>query len=204
MYKEGLTLKKFIVFILVSFILVLSACSNDSIQANVEELEKKIEEQEKIIEQQKLKIEQLEQSLENNKNTLTDSDESANVSANPTLKLGETYSDENIEVTISQINYVSSPNNGVQVYFEVTNKSETPLELPGTFKFKLDNQQFEEEFNSIGYTINFEPYGYIYQGEKRSGNYHYLYERDVKVIEITYFIQESGYATQPVATWIIE
>lgn len=201
-----------ITLLLVSM-LVLSACSNSNEELasdvpavnKVPELEEKIEELNNIITEQSNTIEELEMKLnvdqiETAGNTQEDSNDSI-----PILELGETYSDDKIEVTISQIEYVTSSNKGVQVYFEVVNKSEKPLQSPGSFIFTLEDSQFGEEFNRIGYSINFEPYGYIYQNEERKGSYRYIFEREINITEITYHAHRSDHTNEGViATWVID
>lgn len=215
----GILVKKLLFITILAIMLALSACSNttketvsdETTVTKIEELEKEVEdqnntivEQEKIIEEQKKIIENIKMKQESNKSESKDNNQDNTNKSTPTFKLGETFSDDKLEITLSQVVYTSAPNKGVQVYFEVTNNSEEPLESPGILKFKLDNTKYEEEFNRLGYGMNFDSIGFIYQGEKRSGNYHFYFERDFKVLEVTYHINESGYAKQPIATWIIE
>lgn len=108
----------------------------------------------------------------------------------PTLALGETFSNDDIEVTIKSIEYLEDR---IQVYFEVLNKSEEPLERPGSLKFSLKEGQFEEEFNNLGYGHHFnETDFYVYQDERRDGYYQYLYDRNVTITEIRYHYSVSG------------
>lgn len=170
----------------------------------IKELEKQIDEQSQTIEEQKENIEALglTQSV-NNYEVKNESEEYNNTSIS-TLKLGETYSDDKYDITVTGIEYTSTLNKGPEVFFEVRNKSEEPLENAGSLTFRLNDAKYEEEFNNLGYTINFNPPGFIYQDEKRSGSYHYLFDRDVKITEITYHLSESGYPKDPIATWVIE
>lgn len=193
--------------------LVLSACSNSNEEFvsdvptvnKVSELEEKIEELNNIIAEQSNIIEELEMKLNVDQIEIAGNPQGDSNDSIPILELGETYSDDKIEVTISRIEYVTSSNKGVQVYFEVVNKSENPLESPGSFIFSLEESQFEEEFNRIGYSINFDPYGYIYQDEERKGNYHYIFEREIDITEITYHAHRSEYTNEGViATWVID
>lgn len=193
--------------------LALSACSNSNeelesdvpVVNKVLELEEKIEELNNIIAEQSNTIEELEMKLNVDQiETVGKTQEDLNDSI-PILELGETYSDDKIDVTINQIEYVSSSNKGVQVYFEVVNKSENPLQLPGSLIFTLEDSQYEEEFNRIGHSINFDPYGYIYQDEERKGSYHYIFEREINITEITYRAHGSDYKNQGnIATWAID
>jgi len=127
-----------------------------------------------------------------------------NSSTIPTLTLGETYSDDRYDIKVTEVKYHSSINKGPEVFFEVKNKREEPLDHPGSLSFKLSDEKFEGELNSLGYTINFNPLGFIYQNEKRSGSYHYLFDRDVKITEITYHFSESGFRKEPIAKWVVE
>lgn len=82
------------------------------------------------------------------------------------------------------------------------NKSEEPLENSGSMKFSLKEDQFEEEFNNLGYGHHFnETDFYVYQDERRDGYYQYLYERDVTITEIRYHYSVSGFTTDLVAKW---
>ncbi|MBD1222765.1 hypothetical protein [Virgibacillus halodenitrificans] len=198
---------------LLGFILLLSACtgntnedvsSQEETKNKITELEKKIEEQSKKIEEQKETIEEFKSKQTNEKAETVSQNVDDTNDTSPTLKIGETYSDDKIEVTVFRIENTTTVNKGIQVFFEVKNKSKTPLQTPGTFKFSLKDKQFEEELNRLGYTINFEPHGYIYQGEERNGNYHYLFERDVEITEATFYINENGFANQPIATWKVK
>lgn len=199
--------------LLLVFMLVLSACSNsnEELESDVPavnkvlELEDKIEKLNNVIAEQSKTIEELEMKLNVDQiETVGNTQEDLNDSI-PILELGETYSDDKIDVTISQIEYVTSSNRGVQVYFEVVNKSESPLQSPGSFIFTLEDSQFEEEFNRIGYSINFDPYGYIYQDEERKGSYHYIFEREISITEITYHAHRSDYTNEEtIATWVID
>lgn len=122
----------------------------------------------------------------------------------PTLNLGGTFSDEEIEVTVNKVEYVHEENIGFKVYLSVTNKSKKPLEQPGALQFKLDNSQFEKEVNNLGYVHGFESHGYIYQNETREGYYQYLFDRNIKIEEITFHIIESGILKESKAKWKVE
>ena len=123
----------------------------------------------------------------------------------PVLSMGETFSDEQVEVTIKDVEYVQDGNNnGFKVYFSVTNKSKKPLDHPGGLQFKLNNAQYEEELNRSGYKLGFETHGFIYEGETRDGYYQYLFDRDVKIKEIEFRIHENGYLKQSKAKWKVE
>jgi len=209
--KRGMFLEKniFISFLLV-FILLMSACSNSNEESasdenKILELEEKIEELNNIISKQDNTIDELEKNLKSEQIKTVSNAQGNSKDSIPVLKLGETYSDDKIDVTISQIEYTTSPNKGVQVYFEVVNKSENPLELPGRLTFALEDPKFEEEFNKIGHSINFSPHGYIYQDEGRKGSYQYIYDREINITEITYHAHGSDYSNQrTIATWVID
>ncbi|UOQ47733.1 hypothetical protein MUN88_17015 [Gracilibacillus caseinilyticus] len=196
---------------LLSLLLMLTACSNNEAEQTIanqsdtiKDLENTIEEQANTIESQKNTIAELEDSMtEDNHESedLVNKNENGTNEEIPTLALGETYSDDEIEVTIHNVEYLSD---GVEVFFEVHNKSEEPLEKAGSLKFTLDEEQFEEEFNRLGYGMNFDNTGYIYEGEKRKGSYNYIYDRDVTIKEIKYHYSKSGVTTDLVATWRVE
>ncbi|MEY2355903.1 copper amine oxidase N-terminal domain-containing protein [Lysinibacillus capsici] len=122
----------------------------------------------------------------------------------PTLKIGETFSDDQIEVTIKKVEYVNGVNKGFNVYLSVTNKSEKPLQQAGGLQFRLIDSKYEEELNRIGYSHHFESNGYLYKGETRNGYYQYLFDGDVKIEEITFHIMDSGILEESKAKWIVE
>ncbi|WP_117161431.1 hypothetical protein [Paraliobacillus sp. X-1268] len=190
-------------------LLFLVACSNDeTVESStdqteiINELEKTIEEQTKTLESKEQRIVELEsmvaEETDDSKEVAENNETNGEVS---TLALGETFSNEEIEVTIQKLEYVSG---GVQAYFEVHNKSEEPLEKPGSLKFKLEESELEEEFNKLGYSMNFDDAGYLYEGEKRSGSYMYMYDRDITISEVSYHKSESGYTTDLIAKWNVK
>lgn len=120
------------------------------------------------------------------------------------LRLGETFSDEQVEVTIKEVEFVHGVNKGFKVYLSVTNKSTKPLEQPGGLRFKLNNSQYEEELNKSGYVHGFKSNGYIYPGETRNGYYQWLFDKDIKIKEIDFYIMESGILKESKATWKVE
>lgn len=121
----------------------------------------------------------------------------------PILNIGETYSDEKIEVTIKEVEYVQvGENDGFKVYLTITNKSDKPLENTGGLQFKLNNPQYEKELNNLGYSSHFDSNGYIYKGETRDGYYQWYFERDVEIKEIDFYIKESGILKESKAKWI--
>lgn len=119
----------------------------------------------------------------------------------PTLKLGETYSDNQIEVTLKKVEYVDGVDKGFNVYLSVTNKSEKPLIYPGGLRFKINESKYEKEINDIGYVNHFDSNGYIYKGETTEGHYQYLYDKDISIKEIEY---NTGIVNYPKAKWIVE
>lgn len=199
---------KRVIYLLIVF-LFLAACSttNSSEISEVKnelrvknnklvELEKEIAQNEKTIKKQKKKIKELEKTEDEHNLGYKNEDQKI-----PTLKVGETFSNDELEITIKQVTNVSD---GIKVDFEVHNKSDTPFEGNGGLQFKLDNEQNEDEFNTLGYTIGFNNIGWIYPGEKSSGYYQYLYDREVNVKEIHYYIQVSGTNTRLIGKWIVE
>lgn len=128
----------------------------------------------------------------------------------PTLKLGETYSDANIEVTVHGLEYLSGYSDkegfdeGFNIFFEVHNKSEKPMESNGAFNFKLEETMYEEEVNRLGYAHYFDEYGYIYPGEMRNGYYSYSFSKDITIKEIHYYTHVSGYKEDLIAKWKID
>ncbi|MGE7689691.1 copper amine oxidase N-terminal domain-containing protein [Lysinibacillus sp. NPDC097214] len=119
----------------------------------------------------------------------------------PTLKIGETFSDDQVEVTIKKVEYVDDVNKGFNVYFSVTNKSEKPLIYPGGLQFKINESKYEEELNRKGYSHHFDSKGYIYKGETTEGHYQYLFDKDISIKEIEY---NTGIVNYPKAKWIVE
>jgi len=119
----------------------------------------------------------------------------------PILSLGETFADEQIEVTVKDIEYVHRINKGFKVYLSVTNKSTKPLQQPGGLQFKLNNALYEDEVNMSGYSHHFESNGYIYPGETRDGYYQWLFDKDVKIEEIEFYMMENGFLKQFKAKW---
>ncbi|MEG0694152.1 MAG: stalk domain-containing protein [Erysipelotrichaceae bacterium] len=121
----------------------------------------------------------------------------------PTLKIGETYSDNQIEVTIKDIEYINDDvdNKGFKVHFLVKNKSNQPLTHAGGLQFKLNERKYEREVNGGGYTINLDSTGYIYKGETVEGNYHYRFDKDISIKEIEF---NTGIVNYPKAKWIVE
>ena len=117
------------------------------------------------------------------------------------LSLGETFTDEQIEVTVKDIEYVHRINKGFKVYLSVTNKSTKPLQQPGGLQFKLNNALYEDEVNMSGYSHHFESNGYIYPGETRDGYYQWLFDKDVKIEEIEFYMMENGFLKQFKAKW---
>ncbi|WP_347723535.1 copper amine oxidase N-terminal domain-containing protein [Lysinibacillus capsici] len=119
----------------------------------------------------------------------------------PTLKIGETFSDDQIEVTLKKVEYVDGVDKGFNVYLSVTNKSEKPLIYPGGLRFKINESKYEEELNRIGYSNHFDSKGYIYKGETTEGHYQYLFDKDISIKEIEY---NTGIVNYPKAKWIVE
>ncbi|MFB7157814.1 stalk domain-containing protein [Lysinibacillus sp. NPDC056232] len=119
----------------------------------------------------------------------------------PTLKLGETFSNDKIEVTIKNVEYVQGDNNGFKVYLSVTNKSEQPLTSPGGLRFKINESKYEVGINAIGNIYHFDSKGYIYKGETTEGYYQYLFDKDISIKEIEY---NTGIVNYPKAKWIVE
>lgn len=120
----------------------------------------------------------------------------------PILKIGETFSDDQIEVTIKNIEYIKgSPDKGFNVYLFVKNKSEQPLISPGGLRFKINESKYEKEINNIGYINHFDSNGYIYKGETREGHYQYLFDKDISIKELEY---NTGIVNYPKAKWIVE
>lgn len=135
-------MKRLHITLLLVFILVLPACtssneeivSDESTDGKVLELEEKIKELNSIIAERNDTIKQLEMKLDSGQiETVDNTQENSNDSI-PVLKIGETYSDDKIDVTISKIEYTDK---GIQVYFEVFNKSENPLESLGVLSSHL-------------------------------------------------------------------
>lgn len=119
----------------------------------------------------------------------------------PTLKIGETFSDDQIEVTLKKVEYVDGVDKGFNVYLSVTNKSEKPLIYPGGVRFKINESKYEKEINDIGYVNHFDSKGYIYKGETTEGHYQYLFGKDIVIKEIEY---NTGIVNYPKAKWIVE
>ncbi|WP_342551063.1 copper amine oxidase N-terminal domain-containing protein [Lysinibacillus sp. FSL M8-0216] len=119
----------------------------------------------------------------------------------PTLKIGETFSDDQIEVTLKKVEYVDGVDKGFNVYLSVTNKSEKPLIYPGGLRFKINESKYEKEINDIGYINHFNSKGYIYKGETTEGHYQYLFDKDISIKEIEY---NTGIVNYPKAKWIVE
>ncbi|MCS1392434.1 copper amine oxidase N-terminal domain-containing protein [Lysinibacillus boronitolerans] len=119
----------------------------------------------------------------------------------PTLKIGETFSDYQIEVTLKKVEYVDGVDKGFNVYLSVTNKSEKPLIYPGGLRFKINESKYEEELNRIGYSNHFDSKGYIYKGETTEGHYQYLFDKDISIKEIEY---NTGIVNYPKSKWIVE
>ena len=193
-------MKNTIIFLLIIFFLI--SCSNEATQKENETTP--IDDS-----TEKSTVTNETSSMENDsKETIEEDDEQDNVPIEEekeeemsSLNIGETFSNDNLEVTIQKVEYVSE---GIRVYLDVFNKSDTPLEGTGGLQFKLDDPQFEQEFNNLGYSHYFNKnLGYVYKGEKRNGYYLYLFDRDVKIKEIEYFLMESGMKVEPVAKWVV-
>lgn len=123
----------------------------------------------------------------------------------PMLKIGETYTDGQIEVTVEKVEYINNGvNDGFKIYFEVFNKSNNTLENEGGFQFRLKQSLYEDEVNELGYGIHFNKMGYIYPNEKRTGYFYYLYNREIEIKEIQYHYRESGILKEPISKWIVD
>lgn len=192
-------MKNTIIFLLVVFFLI--GCSKE-----VTQKENKTPSIDRSTEKSSV-VNETSTKIDDSKETNEENEEQVNVPIEeekqevPSLNIGEAYSDDNLEVTIQKVEYVAE---GIRVYLDVFNKSDTPLEGTGGLQFKLDDPLFEQEFNNLGYAHYFNKnLGYVYKGEKRNGYYLYLYDRDVKIKEIEYFLMESGMKVKPIAKWII-
>ncbi|MED3798333.1 copper amine oxidase N-terminal domain-containing protein [Lysinibacillus capsici] len=123
----------------------------------------------------------------------------------PTLKLGETYSDNQIEVTIKKVEYVQEKYyKGYKVYFSVKNKSKETLDSMGGLQFKINESKYQKEINNNSIIIHFGSSRYIYEGESKDGYYEYIIDRDVKIEEITYHMMDGGVLKESKAKWIVE
>lgn len=123
----------------------------------------------------------------------------------PTLKLGETYSDNQIEVTIKKVEYVQEKYyKGYNVYFSVKNKSKETLDSMGGLQFKINESKYQKEINNNSIIIHFGSSRYIYEGESKDGYYEYIIDRDVKIEEITYHMMDGGVLKESKAKWIVE
>ncbi|WP_430788374.1 hypothetical protein VBD025_00810 [Virgibacillus flavescens] len=116
----------------------------------------------------------------------------------PTLKAGELFSDNQIDVRIKEVKYLDG---AFRVYLYVRNKGEDPFENPGQLQFKLKDSKYENEVNRLGFGHHFNRKGYIYQGEESDGFYEWQFERDIEIEEITFATTKSGVMTTKVAKW---
>ena len=123
------------------------------------------------------------------------------------VDLGETVTKNGISITIKKVEYDFDNEWGnFKVYIDLKNNSEKSLMGMGSLRFKLNDSKYEDEVNRIGYTHYFDNNGYIYSGESRSGYYEYHFERDIKIKEIDYFLQNGSSidSRYPTVTWEIE
>lgn len=116
----------------------------------------------------------------------------------PVLNIGKTFSDNQVDVTIKEVEYVEG---GFKVHLSVTNKSDKPLTHPGGLRFSLNESKYEEEINRSGYSNYFDIKGSIYKGETSSGYYEWNFNKNIEIKEIEY---NTGIVNQPKAKWIVK
>lgn len=125
----------------------------------------------------------------------------------PTVHLGEKVSINGLDVTITKVDY-GMPNfpgkeKGFRIYFSVTNNSPEKLEKAGEFSFKVNPSIYEEEVNRLGYRHYVDNDRYVYPGETATGYYEWYFDKDLEIVEITYYIPNSGIHQYPLAKWIV-
>lgn len=119
----------------------------------------------------------------------------------PTLKIGETFSNAQLDITLQKIEYASQ---GIEIYFDYHNKSDIPVQMPGNFQFKLDQPMYEHELNNMGFSYRSQSFGYIYKGESRSGYYFYVFDKNVKIKELTFHSLQDGIIKEALVKWNVE
>lgn len=123
----------------------------------------------------------------------------------PTLQLGETYKKDGLEITIEKLEYLTAPEKGFRVYFSIVNNSKYTLKDIGRLEYKLTNSKYENEINEKGFRINVNKDGYIYSNESVFGYYEYIYENNINITEIIYYIYIDGREMSfPIAKWAIK
>jgi len=106
------------------------------------------------------------------------------------LLLGTPLTKEGITVTVERIEVVGPPlcvlPFGLEIYFNVINNSEKVLRGPGWFDYVLDEEIYEDEFNSIGYNHIGDGISWIYPGQSRSVGYRKCFHSPVTIKQITW------------------
>ena len=112
------------------------------------------------------------------------------------VSLGTPLTKDGITVTIESIVVVEPPlcpdPAGIEIYFSVINNSEQVLKsgslgpATGSIYYDLDEEIYEDEFNSIGYTYIGDCTSWVYPGQSRSVGYRKCFHSPVTINQITW------------------
>ncbi|GAI82212.1 unnamed protein product, partial [marine sediment metagenome] len=75
---------------------------------------------------------------------------------------------------------------GLETYFSVINNSERILKGAGHLFYVLDEEIYEDEFNSIGYNHIGDAISWVYPGQSRSVGYRKCFHSPVTIKQITW------------------
>ena len=113
------------------------------------------------------------------------------------VPLGTSLTKDGITVTVEKIDQVEWPLCpedlfGVEIYFSVINNSEKVLKsgllgpATGSLYYDLDEEIYEDEFNSIGYNHIGDCTSWVYPGQSRSVGYRKCFHSPVTINQITW------------------
>jgi len=122
------------------------------------------------------------------------------------VPLGTSLTKDGITVTVEKIDQVEWPLCpedlfGVEIYFSVINNSEKVLRGPGWFDYFLDEEIYEDEFNSIGYEHIGDGISWIYPGQSRSVGYRKCFHSLVTIKQITWGASFEDYSEIELGPW---
>lgn len=112
------------------------------------------------------------------------------------VPLGTPLTKDGITVTVERIEVVGPPlcvlPFGLETYFSVINNSERVLKsgslgpATGSLFYVLDEEIYEDEFNSIGYNHIGDAISWVYPGQSRSVGYRKCFHSPVTIKQITW------------------
>jgi len=130
------------------------------------------------------------------------------------VTLGDTITNSGLDFTVNRIEYISEGEEynynsiiigeGFSVYFTIENNTERIYNFPG-FEFIVSPIEYEVIINELGYGHYGFDSSYIYPSEIVEGFYHFRFDREITINELTMMISSPGFMGPEieVGTWVI-